>query len=364
MRRCKLCILPETYPGIAFNEEGICNFCLNHKKRSVLGEDELKKVLYSRRGKKYDCVVPVSGGRDSTFALYVAKRKLGLKVLAVHYDNGFCEEQALINIKNACEKLDIDLVTVKSKRNIEKKYVRNAIKASAPFGSFWGICQFCYYGIHTIAYQIAKKEGAPFILWGNHSSESGLQNPYVGLSGFREALKGASISNITKAFPYFIMMTFCLLLHRLEFYVHEKGFWRLVFNPRKFIIITEKNNKIKNVFLYDYIEWDGKKIVKIIKEELDWKSPVDKEWRFDCKLHAFGNYKYLKSFGISQDGVGYSNMIREGKLSRTEALKRIKCEENMEKLRSHIEIVFKELGLSKDIFDAFDSVRAHKTASR
>jgi len=64
MRRCKLCILPETYPGIAFNEEGICNFCLNHKKRSVLGEDELKKVLYSRRGKKYDCVVPVSGEED------------------------------------------------------------------------------------------------------------------------------------------------------------------------------------------------------------------------------------------------------------------------------------------------------------
>jgi len=116
-------------------------------------------------------------------------------------------------------------------------------------------------------------------------------------------------------------------------------------NPRKFIIIAEKNNKIKNVFLYDYIEWDGKKIVKIIKEELDWESPVDKEWRFDCKLHAFGNYKYKKAFGISSDGVGYANMIREGKMSRTEALERMRREEDIEKLKFHIGGVFEELDL-------------------
>jgi tRNA(Ile)-lysidine synthase TilS/MesJ len=145
MKKCKICVLPGTYPGIQFNEEGVCNFCLNYKNQNILGVDELKKILSSRKGEKYDCVVPVSGGRDSTFALYMAKRKFGLNVLAVNYDNGFSETQSLINMKKTCEQLNVDLIIIKSKRNIEKRYVKSAIKASIPFGTFWGISQFCYY---------------------------------------------------------------------------------------------------------------------------------------------------------------------------------------------------------------------------
>jgi hypothetical protein len=310
MKKCKICVLPGTYPGIQFNEEGVCNFCLNYKNQNILGVDELKKILSSRKGEKYDCVVPVSGGRDSTFALYMAKRKFGLNVLAVNYDNGFSETQSLINMKKTCEQLNVDLIIIKSKRNIEKRYVKSAIKASIPFGTFWGICQFCYYGIHAIAYQIAKKEEVPFILWGNHSSERGLQNPYVGFPGFKKLLKNAAISDIIKSFHHFVMMTFYISLHRLEFYVHEPGFWKVVLNPQDFTILLKKNNKIKNISFYDYIEWDRNVIMETIKKELGWENPADKEWRFDCKLHTFGNYKFKKAFGISQDGVGYSNMIR------------------------------------------------------
>lgn len=353
MKRCELCVLPETYPGIQFNEEGICNFCLNYKNQDILGENELQKILYSRKGEIYDCIVPVSGGRDSTFALYVAKRKLGLNVLAVHYDNGFVERQALLNMKHVCKKLDVDLVIIGTKRGLEKKYVKSVIKASVPFGTFWGICQFCYYGIHAIAYQIAKKESVPFILWGNHSGERALQNPYVGFSGFKKLLKNVPILNIIKSFPYLTMMLFYLLRHRIEFYVHENGFWRVTLHPKEFVRFVEKKNKIKNVFLYDYIKWNGKEIAKIIKEELDWKSLAGKEWRFDCKLHAFGNYKYKKAFGISSDGVGYANMIREGKMSRREALEQMKHEEDVEKLKSHIEKVFEELGLPKRYIEYF-----------
>jgi len=72
MRRCTRCILPETFPGIRFDEDGVCNYCLEYKPVNVLGEEALVKVLdgYRGKGREYDCIVPISGGRDSSFVLH------------------------------------------------------------------------------------------------------------------------------------------------------------------------------------------------------------------------------------------------------------------------------------------------------
>ena len=85
MRRCNRCILPDTVPGITFDEKGICNFCHSHSEESCLGEEALEKLISLIRSKdnKYDCIVPLSGGRDSTFVLYIARAVYNLKVLAV-----------------------------------------------------------------------------------------------------------------------------------------------------------------------------------------------------------------------------------------------------------------------------------------
>jgi hypothetical protein len=72
MQRCTKCILPSSFPGIVFNEQGICNYCLQHVPVSVYGEAELKRVLSQYRGKgdKYDCILTLSGGRDSAFVMH------------------------------------------------------------------------------------------------------------------------------------------------------------------------------------------------------------------------------------------------------------------------------------------------------
>lgn len=71
MIRCSNCLLPETNPNISFDSEGICNYCHNHKKIEYLGEEKLKELLanYRGKGKPYDCVIGLSGGRDSSFTL-------------------------------------------------------------------------------------------------------------------------------------------------------------------------------------------------------------------------------------------------------------------------------------------------------
>jgi tRNA(Ile)-lysidine synthase TilS/MesJ len=95
MKRCTRCVLPENAPGISFDQHGVCNYCHSYKKLTYKGESALVKLLDShrRRDSRYDCMVPVSGGRDSSFTLLKMVKDYGMKVLAIHYENPFTDPQ-------------------------------------------------------------------------------------------------------------------------------------------------------------------------------------------------------------------------------------------------------------------------------
>ena len=79
MTRCVRCLMPSTYPDITFNEDGVCNHCLSHKKPVPLGESLFLQRIHSKRGAQYDCVLGISGGKDSCYVAYLAKKKFGLR---------------------------------------------------------------------------------------------------------------------------------------------------------------------------------------------------------------------------------------------------------------------------------------------
>ena len=130
MERCSKCLLPETYPNIRYNGDGVCNYCLSYIPIEYKGETELEKLLDTHRnrnkGEKYDCVVAVSGGRDSTFTLYELIEVYDMRVLAYNYDNGFVSEQAKLNLKRITDALGVDLVIIK---HDQTKYFRNNLMA-------------------------------------------------------------------------------------------------------------------------------------------------------------------------------------------------------------------------------------------
>ena len=102
MKMCTKCVLPETYPGIEFNEDGVCNYCLSYKKMEYKGKEALEQLVKTTRKNhkgEYDCVMGVSGGRDSSYALYYLVKVLNLKVLAYTADHGYVPEPAKDNIK-------------------------------------------------------------------------------------------------------------------------------------------------------------------------------------------------------------------------------------------------------------------------
>ena len=168
---CNRCAMDSTAPSIVFDENGICNFCTNYFEQMDIRfsgdkEKELQvlvaKMKKAGEGKKYDCVIGVSGGVDSTYVAYLVK-KLGLRPLAIHLDNGWNSELAVENIHRTLSKLDIELYTHVIDwveiREIQKSF----LEASIP-----GMEIPTDHAIYSILREVANKENIRYIVHGSN----------------------------------------------------------------------------------------------------------------------------------------------------------------------------------------------------
>jgi len=165
---CTRCVQDTTVPGITFDTHGICNFCHFHDLLSQIfpnderGEKILEKIFREiktkSKKKKYDCVIGISGGRDSTFLLYLAVIKWGLRPLAVHFNDGFDNPVAGENMLNACKKLNVELRTITSDWREAKELKIDFLNASVP-----DINLGTDIGIASSLYGVAAKEKINYI---------------------------------------------------------------------------------------------------------------------------------------------------------------------------------------------------------
>ena len=312
MRRCKRCIMPETVGGVNFNEEGICNFCRSYREPELFVRDEFDRIISEVKSKNniYDCIVPLSGGRDSTYVLYLAKKLLGLKVLAVNYDNEFRNDQAVVNMKRACDILDIDFFSVRSKRDIATKMVKHNMLCS-DLTRVLGVCRACTYGYRSIVYSTAVGHNVPLILWGDSQLESTKKLE-------KEAKRMARRKQMrTMRFfkPDFYKYEYFFLLQRMEFPMPGK---LLPTRSTRF-----KRKDIRQISVFDYIPWNRLTIKETITSELGWEKPAGSvtTWRTDCLLGAVVNYCFSKVYGCSKNCMGFCSMVRAGQMDREEALR-------------------------------------------
>ena len=340
MKRCKRCVMPSTVPGISFNEEGLCNYCQSYQPESYLEEKELRKIMEHARGKRsvYDCLVPMSGGRDSTYVLFMAKSLLGLKTLAVNYDNEFAPPYAMANIKRACETLNVDFVSVRSKRAYVRKIAKHSVMAATEFGQFRE-CAGCTYGYRSVVHRKARELEIPLILWGESKEEATAEMERKAF----EVIRQHRLKYLKLLKKDFYAAEFYRLLQRVEFFVS----WRSVLS-RRFDPIFKTNNT-KEIRVFDYIPWDRRKIKETIMNELGWEKPAELEstWKADCVMVALTNFYYIKLLGCTKLCFGYTRMINSGQMEREEALKQ---EENMlaNYSRGLKEILEENIGLSEE----------------
>ncbi len=329
LKRCSKCVLPETYPNIIFDKDSICNYCHEYQPQKYKGEQALIAILDNHQGRsKWDCLVPISGGRDSTYTLYRLVRYYGLRVLAYNYDNGFVEDVARQNIQLIADQLHLNIVYVKSSENLQCKNVSYLTKMNirkSPGHVMAFLCSGCRNGIWGGAYKIAKEKGIPLIVFGESSVESG---------GFKKFLGEKFRPTTREKIEFMLKMP-------INFY-HRKAYYNKL--QKEFPLPSIKNNAgIIQLNFFDYEEWNENTIESVIKNELNWQQKEGRSsWRFDCQIHALVNRMTYQLLGMTEKDELYSKLIREGQITRTQALKKIRA--NEEEKDVELEIIEKVLG--------------------
>lgn len=350
--RCTRCLMPSTYPDITFNDEGICNHCLCYKKPEPIGQDLFLQKIHSKRGAQYDCVLGISGGKDSSYVAYLAKKKFGLRALAVSYDFPFMVDLARNNIKAVCDHLGLDLLVVKSRNNLEYNLLRNHLMSLAATGTTWGQCMFCHYGIEAVLYETARSKGIPFILSGVTSHEV-WWNPGNRMDILAKRLKELSFSEKLLLGLYQSRAYMGLVDQRLQFPIPGNS----CLNAYKRAHLPSDGPE--TIAVFDYIEWDQGVIEKTLQEETGWRKPSKAlTWRYDCILEPLLDFTFKREFGISSAGLYICGLIRSGALGREEAQQLIVENEDQARLDAHLKTVLDFLKIPLPIQQKyFDTLR-------
>jgi len=318
LTRCARCGLPETYETIEFDASGVCNICRQKDFRDQhLDWDrkrvELTTLIESYRGKHdYDCVVPFSGGKDSTYTLNFLMREYKIKPLVVQFNHGFMRPTLLQNNERTLKKLGVDVLTFTSNWQLVKRLMREALIRKGDF------CWHCHTGIFSFPMHIALKFNVPLIFWGEPSSE------YTAYYDYRDD----QIEEVDDVrFNRFVNLG----ITAEDMAGMISGDFNL--DPRDLIPYTYPNIRdlkrlrYRSVCLGSYIPWDVKSNVKEIQAELGWQGDqvegmpaglYDYE-KIECYMQGVRDYiKFLKR-GYSRVSQMTALDLRNGRLTKSEA---------------------------------------------
>ncbi|MDQ3190058.1 MAG: N-acetyl sugar amidotransferase [Bacteroidota bacterium] len=324
---CKRSVLDTTIPGIVFDEKGICGFCKVYDELEKIypltkREEGLKELVekIKKRGenKKYDCIVGVSGGTDSIYTLYHAV-KLGLRPLAVHFDNGWNSKIAVSNIKNACQKLNVDLFTYVVDWEEFKDLQVSFLKASTSDADIPSDI-----GIMATLINAAAKENVKFVLNG-HSFRTEFVMP-IGWT----YMDGKYIKSVHKKFGTKKLRSFP------NFTLMDMVWYNIV-------------RGIKIVPFLNYFDYQKEKAMALLKDELNWEY-YGGHHHESTYTKFFQSYYLPKKFNIDKRKTELSAMVLSGHISRNEALKEIQANPYHFD-QEVVDYTISKLGLSKEEFE-------------
>jgi tRNA(Ile)-lysidine synthase TilS/MesJ len=312
-KRCTRCVLPDTFPGISFDEHGLCNFCAEtpaaaelEKKRLQLKES-LEQVIFEHKGRAhYDCIVAFSGGKDSSYTLTQLVKTYGLNCLAVTIDNGFMAEQARLNCKTVTRALGVDhLIYTPASQFVNKMYVSSVtqkdIHSKAAIKRASGICNSCINLINAYMIKAALQNNTFLIAGGYIGGQVPKDSAIMVINLQRKkqmdqiALKRYVAHFGEEAYRYF----------GLDDRLYAQGDKITVINPMLTLHVSEE------------------KIVQEI-QALGWRAPKNTgKNSSNCLLNDLGIAIHQKQYGFHPYVFEISEQVRQGTLDRQTALEKI-----------------------------------------
>lgn len=307
LKYCTRCCLPETVEGISFDEMGICTVCRSQEQKMHINWDERRKMLEKiliaykdRPGSAYDCLVPISGGKDSAFQMHVITKIYKLKPLAVTFNHNWYTETGKYNLQLVLEKFNVDHIMYTPNRALINKLARKSLY------KIGDSCWHCHAGVGAFPLHIALKFKIPLIIWGESVAETAARATYY--------------EPVEYDVNYFL---------RVSTKVHPEGMVDKDIFKRDlyfFTTPTEKEFKKAGIFgihLGDYIFWDHERQTEFLKKEYGWKEDdvegtYKKYKSVECKMAGVHDYaKFIKrGYGRTTDHV--TQDIRAGLMNREE----------------------------------------------
>lgn len=342
LRRCTKCVLPETHETIHFDQDGVCNICRQQEyKQNTIDwqakKKELDELIEIYRGKGvYDCIIPFSGGKDSTWTLYYLVKEYNIRPLVVRFDHGFLRPNLLDNTVKVTRQLGVDFHDFTPNWKVVQKLMLQSFLEKGDF------CWHCHTGIFSYPMWVAIRHEVPLIFWGEPSSEYTAYYSYDQPEEVDE-----------KRFNRFINLgiTSQDMFVRLEGNVDERDLMPFTYPPLREL----RRINYRSVCLGSYIPWDVKKQSKVIQDELEWcgdeveNVPPDYKYeKIECYMQGVRDYiKYIKR-GYTRPSHLVSLDIRNNRISREEAIDLIKKYEG--KRPPSLDIFLKFIGLTEEEF--------------
>lgn len=316
LKRCAKCVMPETQEAITFDSQGVCSTCrqIEFKQEKInwaAREKEFLALCDQYRGKnQYDCIVPFSGGKDSTFAAYKLVHDYGLKPLVVQYHHQLLRPKVLANAERTIKRLGADFLSFKTNWQLIKKLMRVSLERKGD------ILWYQHTAIFSLPMHIAIKFNAPLVVWGEPSAE---YTSYYGYDETEEVDERRFNMGTNLGITADDMLGFLN-----DSKITMRDLWPYQYPKRADLAAIG----CRSICLGSYIPWDVKKNSRIISEELGWEGDevegVPPEYYYE-KIEDMmqGVQDYLKFIKRGYGRMSHlaSIDIRNGRMTREQALK-------------------------------------------
>lgn len=347
MQVCKKCVLPGTYPGIEFDDAGVCNYCREYPNQEVsetdacfTNEEDIKKCLekYKNLGRKYDVLVPLSGGVDSCFTLITIVERYGLKPLVFHSDHGWDDPTATSNVEKLCKELNVDLIIWKN----DLHFMRKLFKYFNESDEFEvSPCYACGNMLYLNGLEIADNFKIPLVVNGYSKGQA------------------AMMHDTEKARRWYsIMINVILETGDKEFFTKFTKKWEML---GKQIIYKNKKDLERDIepgkilfipfFVFKFYKTNKEELKKMCQERFDWQ-PINVSYparTTNCEMIWLNSYMDLKKRNYTHYHDEYSTIIRAGEMTRAQALKDLELDPPpglLERLAKEIDFQLPETDVS------------------
>ncbi len=327
---CSRCVMSTVVPGIRFDADGVCNFCHLHDRMEtayptgVEGERILQhiagRIRAAGKGRPYDCVVGVSGGRDTSYCLYYAKEKMGLRPLAVHFDNGWDSDVAKTNLARVCNALDVDLHTIIMDWPESRALTNANIRACVPYIDLTDDV-----GIAGALYRTAAKENIRYIILSHSFREEGIL-PLIW-------------NYVDARYTRAIINQFCEMKQFKDFRnvdIHHMLYWILI-------------KGIRVVNITNYYDDTGDRIERFLQENMGWEDTG--QHHMDNEMFAIVYNYTRRKFGFDWRIIEMSAKIRTGVMTRAQALKALETPPFFETTEM-VDYCLKKQGISREEYES------------